>query len=366
MIESKDIDIEIMNRVLKLAENGTYTTKPNPRVGTIIARGSKILAESWHTAAGDAHAEIKALEIAGDDSRGADLYVNLEPCSHTGLTPPCAPALIGAGIRRVVIAMKDPNPEVAGKGIKLLKKAGVHLTVGTRENIAQELNKGFVTRMLTGLPFVRLKLAATVDGRTAAPDGTSQWITSPDARQDVHHWRAASSAVVTGMGTIVSDNPRLNARVNADVIQPLRVILDGNGRLNSDAALFAVEGPILIVTSPRSDHQNYTFDDRTEIMHLPDKDGRIDLKSLLLELGKRGCNDVLIEAGAALAGDFATSDLVDEYLLYVAPDILGNESRGMFILPGLAKLSDRISLEIVDTERLGRDLRIRLRPKDRS
>ena len=288
--------------------------------------------------------------------------MNLEPCTHTGRTGPCVSALIRAGIRRVVIAMKDPNPKVAGRGILQLRKAGIHLTLGTEEKVAHELNQGFVTRMLKGRPFVRLKLAATIDGRSAAPDRSSQWITSVDARRDVHHWRAASSAILVGMGTILSDNPRLNARVDSQVVQPIRVVLDSRGRLSSSASLFSERGPVLIATSLDEYHRHQKFDSRTEIVCLPGKNGRVDLKALLVELGARGCNDVLVEAGATLAGDFVADNLVDEYLLYLAPDILGSNSRGMFVLPGIGSLTDRIALEFLDMDRLGRDLRLRLRP----
>ena len=221
MINPSSLDSKMMGRALELAAKGLYTTKPNPRVGCVIARDTEIVAEGWHRQAGKAHAEIEALDVAGDRARGADLYVNLEPCCHMGRTGPCAPALADAGVRRVVIAMEDPNPKVSGNGIKALKEAGIDVTVGPRANAARELNEGFMLRMEKGRPLVRVKLAATIDGRTAAADGTSQWITSAEARQDVHHWRAASAAVVTGIGTVTADDPRLNARLDSDLVQPI-------------------------------------------------------------------------------------------------------------------------------------------------
>jgi len=362
MIDPSSLDLEMMERALELAAKGMYTTKPNPRVGCVIVRDAEIVAEGWHREAGKAHAEIEALDMAGDRARGADLYVNLEPCCHLGRTGPCTPALIDAGVRRVVIAMEDPNPKVSGNGIRALEKAGINLTVGPRAEAARELNEGFVLRMERSRPLVRVKLAATIDGRTAAVDGSSQWITSIEARQDVHRWRAASAAVVTGIGTVVSDNPRLNARMDSDLVQPIRVVLDGKARLDPRAALFQVDGPVLVVTVGEQDGHAYGFDGRTEFLNLQGEDGRVDLAALVTELGKRGCNDILVEAGAGIAGAFAARSLVDEYLLYLAPDLLGNGGRDMFVLPGIRNLADRIPLEIHEVQQLGRDLRLRLRP----
>ena len=366
MIDPSSLDLQMMGRALELAAKGLYTTKPNPRVGCVIARDTEIVAEGWHREAGKAHAEIEALDVAGDRARGADLYVNLEPCCHVGRTDACAPALVDAGVRRVVIAMEDPNPKVSGNGIKALKEAGIDVTVGPRANAARELNEGFVLRMEKGRPLVRVKLAATIDGRTAAVDGSSQWITSTEARKDVHHWRAASAAVVTGIGTVKADDPRLNARLDSDLVQPVRVVLDGNARLDPGAALFQVDGPVLVVTAGEQDGDAYGFDARTELINLQGDDGRVDLAALVMELGERGCNDILVEAGAGVAGAFAARDLVDEYLLYLAPDLLGSGGRGMFELRGIRNLVDRIPLEIQEVQQLGRDLRLRLRPVRRS
>jgi diaminohydroxyphosphoribosylaminopyrimidine deaminase/5-amino-6-(5-phosphoribosylamino)uracil reductase len=362
MIDSSPLDLQMMGRALELAAKGLYTTKPNPRVGCVIVRETEIVAEGWHRAAGKAHAEIDALDIAGGRARGADLYVNLEPCCHVGRTGPCTLALIEAGVRRVVVAMADPNPKVSGNGIKALEKAGIDVTLGPHAEAARELNEGFVLRMERSRPLVRVKLAATIDGRTAAADGSSQWITSIEARHDVHHWRAASAAVVTGIGTVRSDDPRLNARLDSDLVQPIRVVLDGSARLDPRAALFKVDGPVLVVTASEKNGDAAGFDARTEWINLQGEDGLVDLFSLAMELGERGCNDILVEAGAGVAGAFAARDLVDEYLLYLAPDLLGSGGREMFMLPEIRSLGDRIPLELQEVHQLGRDLRLRLRP----
>lgn len=362
MIDLSSLDLQMMGRALELAVKGLYTTKPNPRVGCVIVQDTEIVAEGWHRKAGTAHAEIEALDMAGDRARGADLYVNLEPCCHVGRTSPCTPALINAGIRRVVVAMEDPNPKVSGNGIRALEDAGIDVTVGPQAEAARELNEGFAMRMERSRPLVRVKLAATIDGRTAAADGSSQWITSIEARQDVHRWRAASAAVITGIGTVATDNPRLNARLDSDLVQPIRVVLDGKARLDPGAALFQVDGPVLVVTASEPGSDEYEFDSRTELISLQGEDGRVDLAALVMELGQRGCNDILVEAGAGVAGAFAARDLVDEYLLYLTPDLLGNGGRGMFMLPEIRNLGDRIPLEMQEVHQLGRDLRLRLRP----
>jgi diaminohydroxyphosphoribosylaminopyrimidine deaminase/5-amino-6-(5-phosphoribosylamino)uracil reductase len=362
MIDPSSFDLEMMAHTLVLAAKGLYTTKPNPRVGCVIVRDTEIVAEGWHRESGKAHAEIEALDMAGDRAYGADVYVNLEPCCHVGRTGPCAPALIDAGVRRVVIAMKDPNPKVSGNGIKALEEAGIIVTVGTHAEAAHELNEGFVLRMKKYRPLVRVKLAATIDGRTAAADGSSQWITSIGARQDVHRWRAASAAVVTGIATIVSDDPRLNARLDSELVQPIRVVLDGKARLNPAAALFQVDGPVLVVTAREQNCNALRFDSRTELINLRGEDGLVDLSALVMELGKRECNDILLEAGASVSGAFVARGLVDEYLLYLAPDLLGNDGRDMFMLGGIRNLVDRIPLEIHEVKQFGRDLRLRLRP----
>jgi diaminohydroxyphosphoribosylaminopyrimidine deaminase/5-amino-6-(5-phosphoribosylamino)uracil reductase len=352
-----------MARALELARRGQFTTKPNPMVGCVIVRDQDIIAEGWHERAGAAHAEINALEAAGDAAHGAEAFVTLEPCSHTGRTGPCAEALINAGIGRVIAAMEDPNPKVAGTGLARLRDAGIDVTVGVGAETAAKLNAGFVKRMAHGTPRLRVKLAASMDGRTAASDGSSQWITCAEARADVHRLRAASCAVITGIGTVTADNPRLNARLAEAVVQPLRVVIDGKAQLDPNAALFSVEGSVLVVTASQEDDDGYGFDARTELISLIGSDNRVDLAALMDHLGQRCCNEVLLEAGAGVAGAFVSAGLIDELVVYLAPDLLGSGGRGMFVLRGIGSLSNRICFEISDVQQLGRDLRVTLQPK---
>ena len=363
MKSQESLDARMIKRALDLAERGAYTTKPNPKVGAVICHGEDIVAEGWHRQAGQPHAEINALKMAGHRAQGATLYINLEPCIHVGRTGPCVPALIDSGNQRVVIAMEDPNPYVAGKGIAALREAGIQLTIGIGYDQAKKINEGFVKRMLTGIPLVRLKMAATIDGRTAAPDGSSKWISSFESRADVHHWRAISSAIVVGIGTILADDPRLNARIDEEVVQPIRVVLDSNARIKPNASLFSEKGEILLVNNSVKQLDQNTFGSQTETIRLPDGNNQVDLESIVRELGARGCNDILIEAGATLAGNFANTNLVDEYLIYLSPDILGSKSAGMFCLPNINQLTDRIQLSIEDITYFGRDIRLRLRPE---
>ncbi len=354
-----------MARALEIAERGRFTAKPNPVVGCLIVKGSTVIAEGWHERAGCAHAEVNALQVAGEAARDAQAIVTLEPCCHTGRTGPCVAALISAGIVRVVAAMQDPNPAVAGKGFQRLREAGMEVIVGVEGKRAAALNPGFIQRMQTGRPRVRVKLAASMDGRTAASDGSSQWISCETSREDVHRLRAGSCAVVTGMGTVNADNPRLNARLTEPIVQPLRVIIDSKGQLSSKAALFDVDGSVLVATAgPRRDKSD-AFDSRTESITLPDGSGRVDLAALIDELSRRRCNEVLVEAGAGLAGAFAAAGLIDELLIYLAPDLLGSGGRGMFALPQVVSLEHRLRFEINQVKQLGRDLRVSLRAERR-
>ncbi len=352
-----DRDKRYMQQALGLAEKGLYSTKPNPRVGCVIVKDDVVVGEGWHSQAGGPHAEIVALEQAGAASRGAQLYVSLEPCNHTGRTGPCVVALMNAGIKRVVVGAIDPNPKVAGKGNQSLQESGIEVLSGVCESEARALNSGFELRMLKGRPLVRVKVAATMDGRTAAMDGSSKWITSEEARQDVHHYRAQSCALVTGIGTVIEDDPRLNARVNAPVKQPLRVVLDGNARLEPNVELFSVDGPVLVVTSaqPAAD---YSFDERTECIQMTGSDGRVDLDRLLTLLAEKEVNEVMVEAGAGVAGAFIARDMVDEIIVYSSPDILGSSGRGMFVIRGIRNIENRVRFEIKNISRLGRDVKV--------
>ena len=340
-----DQDKHYMRLALALAKKGLYTSKPNPRVGCVIVKDDVIVGEGWHAQAGGPHAEIVALENAGAAARGAQLYVSLEPCNHTGRTGPCVAELMKAGIERIVVATIDPNPKVAGKGIQSLQQSGVEVLSGVCESEARSLNPGFELRMLKGRPLVRVKVAATMDGRTAAMDGSSKWITSEEARRDVHHYRAQSCALVTGIGTVIEDDPRLNARVDEPVKQPLRVVLDGNSRLEPGAELFSVDGPVLLVTSaqPAAD---YSFDNRTECIQMVGNDGRVDLDQLLTLLAEKQVNEVMVEAGAGVAGAFIARDMVDEIIVYSSPDILSTSGRGMFAIRGIRNIENRVRLEL--------------------
>ena len=343
-----------MARALRLAEHGLWTTSPNPRVGCVLVQGDVVIGEGWHLRAGEAHAEINALSAAraaGHDVRGATAYVTLEPCSHTGRTPPCANALVDAGVGRVVAAMDDPNPLVAGRGLQRLRDVGVRVDSGLMADAAHELNIGFVSRMTLGRPWVRIKLAASLDGRTALAGGESQWITGADARRDGHRWRARSCAILTGSGTVLGDDPRLNVRDVDTERQPRRVVIDGRARLPANAKVFA--GGAWWVTSRPGDAPA-----GVERIALPGDGEHVDLPALLAELGRRGINELHVEAGPHLAGALVQRGLADELLLYFAPCLIGDTGRGLFGLPGLASLADKPGLRIIDQRMFGSDLRL--------
>lgn len=349
-----------MQRALRLAQKGLYSTDPNPRVGCVLVKDGNIVGEGWHKKAGEAHAEVLALRQAGNDAKAATAYVTLEPCSHTGKTPPCAEALVQAEVSRVVVAMQDPNPLVAGQGLRRLQDSGIEVKSGLMETQARALNPGFIKRMETDLPYVRVKMAMSLDGRTAMASGESQWITGEAARQDVQLLRARSSAILTGIGTVLSDNPSMNVRLSAqelnvdEVRQPLRVVLDSGLRFPAKAKIAEVEGDVLIMTTSKNDVDN--------AVQLAEKDGHVDLKSALKYLAEKEINEVHVEAGAILSGAFLQQQLVDEIVVYMAPHIMGDEARGLFALPGLSKMKDRISLDIQDVRMLGKDLRITAKP----
>ncbi len=350
-----------MLRALELAERGLNTTDPNPRVGSVVARGQTIIGEGWHERAGEAHAEIVALRAAGEASRGADLYVTLEPCSHSGRTPPCVDALLQAGISRVVCAMVDPNPRVHGSGISRLRDAGVSVESGLCEVEARALNPGYIRRMERGLPWVRVKLGASLDGRTALAEGESRWITSEESRADVQGWRARSSVILTGSGTVLKDNPRLNARSSGAQVparQPLRVVLDTRLRIALDARILDAPGRALIFTSADA-AQRARFEARgIAVESLPRESRGLDLGALMKRLAQLEMNEVWVESGPRLAGALLAAGLVNEIVAYLAPCVLGSSAQAMFALEPLVSLEQRVKLRFQDVRRIGPDIRI--------
>lgn len=346
-----------MAQALRLAERGLYTASPNPRVGCVLVQGGNVAGEGWHERAGEPHAEIHALRAAGGAARGATAYVTLEPCSHHGRTPPCADALIEAGVARVVVAMQDPNPQVSGQGMAKLRAAGIAVECGLMEVAARELNMGFFARMTRGLPWVRSKIGMSLDGRTALSNGASQWITGEEARRDVQHWRARSCAVLTGIGTVLADDAQLNVRDMAVTRQPLRVVLDSHLRMPSGARILQGGGKTLIY-AVQGEQSAALRNAGAEISVLPDAAGRVDLEAMLRDLAQRGINEVLVEAGSTLNGALLRAGLVDELLLYVAPQLLGDTARGIAQLGELTALEQRIDLDWQDIRQVGADLRI--------
>jgi diaminohydroxyphosphoribosylaminopyrimidine deaminase/5-amino-6-(5-phosphoribosylamino)uracil reductase len=362
-----DFDRRAMARALELAERGLETTQPNPRVGCVIAHGERIIAEGWHERAGEAHAEVAALRRVGESVAGATVYVTLEPCSHHGRTPPCADALIGARVGRVVVAVEDPNPLVSGRGMEKLRNAGITVESGLLEAQATELNVGFIKRMRDGLPWVRLKLAMSLDGRTALANGASQWITGEAAREDVQHWRARSSAVMTGVGTVLADDPLLNVRLPGERQQPMRVILDSSLRTPVDAKLFETQAEALIFIVDSAGVESEGIEALTargaQIEALPADQGSLDLQAVLRRLAELEVNEVLVEAGATLAGTLLAGSWVDELLLYIAPKLLGPQGRALVDMPELQSLQEAWGFSVLDVERFGEDVRLRLRPR---
>lgn len=351
-----------MAQALRLAERGLYTASPNPRVGCVLVQGGSVAGEGWHERAGEPHAEIHALRAAGGAARGATAYVTLEPCSHHGRTPPCADALIEAGVARVVVAMQDPNPQVSGQGMAKLRAAGIAVECGLMEVAARELNMGFVARMTRGLPWVRSKIGMSLDGRTALANGVSQWITGEAARRDVQHWRARSCAVLTGIGTVLADDAQLNVRDMAVKRQPLRVVLDSHLRMSPGARILQGGGKTLIYAA-QGEQSIALRNAGAEIAVLPDAAGKVDLEAMLRDLAQRGVNEVLVEAGSILNGALLRAGLVDELLLYVAPQLLGDAARGIAQLGELTALEQRIDLNWQDIRQVGADLRILARIK---
>ena len=351
-------DHDYMARALRLAELGLYSTSPNPRVGCLIVKNGSVVGEGWHHRAGDAHAEINALQCAGANARGATAYVTLEPCSHYGRTPPCAEALITAGVSRVVAAMQDPNPLVAGRGLAMLTNAGISAECSLLETEARELNIGFVSRMTRGRPWVRLKLATSLDGKTALLNGASQWITSTAARQDGHRWRARACAILSGIGTVRDDDPQLNVRGIETVRQPLKVVVDSRLELPLEARLLKDGGLLLVAASNDTNRTAVLRDRGAEVLYLPNADGKVNLPELMQELGRRGINELHVEGGLRLNGALLAAGLVDEMVLYLAPCLIGNSARGMFDLPALESLTGKKNMNIRDLRMVGTDVRV--------
>lgn len=347
-----------MAQALRLAERGLYSTSPNPRVGCVLVADGRIVGSGWHRRAGEAHAEVHALREAGKAARGATAYVTLEPCSHHGRTPPCADALISAGVARVVMAVADPNPQVAGAGSAKLRAAGIAVESGLMEAAARELNVGFFARMTRGTPWLRSKIAMSLDGRTALANGVSQWITGDAARHDVQHWRARSCAVLTGIATVLADDARLNVREIESARQPLRVVLDSRLRVPPTARILE-GGNVLIYTATHDSIKTAALKKSgASVCVLPGGDGYVDLPAMMRDLAQRGCNEVLAEAGSTLNGALLRAGLVDELLLYVAPQLLGDGTRGVAQLGELGGLDQRVNLKWRDMRQVGDDLRI--------
>jgi diaminohydroxyphosphoribosylaminopyrimidine deaminase/5-amino-6-(5-phosphoribosylamino)uracil reductase len=351
-----------MAQALRHARRGMYTAHPNPRVGCVLVKDGNVVGEGWHHTAGAAHAEVNALEAAGANASGATAFVTLEPCSHHGKTPPCTDALATAGVAEVVIAMQDPFPVVSGNGIVALGQAGIAVRVGLMRHQAAALNEGFICRVTSGRPFVRLKIASSIDGATAMEDGQSQWITGPEARQDAQKLRAASAAIMTGVGTVLQDDPSLTVRDKTLTDrQPLRVVLDSNLRMPPAACMLTLAGQTAIFCA--NDEKRQVLEAAGASIYVtPAIDGRIDPDAVLQRLAALEINDVLVEAGRELSGSLMAAGLVDELVLYQAPIIMGSETRGMFATSGWRDLSDKVELHICDMRKIGADMRITARP----
>jgi len=353
-----------MARALRLAERGLNTTHPNPRVGCVLVRDGRIVGEGWHARAGGPHAEVEALRMAGELARGATAYVTLEPCCHHGKTPPCSEALLAAGVTRVIAAITDPNPKVSGGGLEQLRTAGIEVVSGLLANDAELLNLGFLRRMRSGRPYVISKLATSLDGRTAMASGESQWITSAEARADVHRLRARSSAILTGVDTVLADDPALTVRLDGLPVerQPRRVVLDSRLRTPPSAKILSPPESCLILTCSEGRQADALRAAGAEVRMLPaGEGGRVDLPAALDELGRLECNELMIEAGATLNGALLTAGLVDEWWVYLAPCVLGDRGRALFHLPGLERMADRYELTWIGSRQVGRDLRLRFR-----
>ena len=358
-------DEAAMRRALELAQRGLYSTQPNPRVGAVLARDEEIVGEGWHERAGEPHAEPIAVRAAGDRARGSTAYVTLEPCSHHGRTPPCVEVLLAAGVRRVVYAVGDPNPRVNGAGAARLREAGLHVQSGLLEAEASALNAGFLMRMRHQRPFIRLKTGASLDGKTALANGESQWITSEAARADVQHWRAQSGAVLTSAATVIADDPRLDVRIETPR-QPMRVVLDRRRAVRKTARILAAPGDVLMFAAPTRERKAGPSDERlgnARVERIRISRSHLDLRAVFARLAELEVNDVLVEAGSRLAGALFALGLVDEWLLYIAPKLLGKDAKPLAALARLTRLDAAPEFELLDSKVVGPDVRLRLKPK---
>ncbi len=356
-------DFEMMSRAIQLAKRGIYTTAPNPNVGCVIVNDGHIVGEGYHHKAGEPHAEVHAMRMAGEQAKGSTAYVTLEPCSHYGRTPPCAEGLIKAQVSKVICAMVDPNPQVAGRGIAMLQDAGITVEVGLLEQDANDLNPAFIKKMKTGMPFVQLKMAASLDGQTALSNGESQWITSSEARRDVQHFRAKAGAVLSTSQTVIDDNASLNVRWEdfstnlksqyfKDALrQPVRIILDRQNKLTPELKIFRSESAVLRVAESNAD------------IHVTASDKGLDLEALFSQLPAHHIDHVWVEAGATLAKSLMEAQLVDELILYLAPKLMGSDGRGLMGALGLDSMSEVIDLDISDLRMVGPDIRIIAKPR---
>ena len=351
-------DHSYMAQALQLAEKGLYSTSPNPRVGCILVHDGRVVGSGWHERAGEPHAEINALNAAGVAARGATAYLTLEPCSHHGRTPPCAEALIKAGVAKVIIAMEDPNPLVSGRGAALLQEAGIEVQTGLMEADAKALNIGFIARMTRGRPWVRMKIAASLDGKTALNNGVSQWITGEAARRDGHRLRARSCAVLTGIGTVLADNPQLTVRNVQTTRQPRRVVVDSRLDIPVDAGLLRGDRELIFTATASEGKIGALRDIAAHVIILPGDNGSVDLAGMVRMLADFEINEVLVEAGCGLNGALLAAGLVDELVIYLAPHLMGDAARGMFKLPELTSLEEKRALKIQDLRAVGPDIRI--------
>lgn len=359
-----------MARAIELAKKGRYTTTPNPNVGCVLVKNNQVVGEGYHVKAGQGHAEVNAIAMAGDKTQGATAYVTLEPCSHYGRTPPCAEGLKKAGVIKVIAAMVDPNPQVSGKGLAILEQAGIETAYGLMEQEAIALNPGFLTRMETEKPFVTCKLASSLDGKTALKNGQSKWITSSDARKDVQNLRAKSCAILTSADTVIVDNAKMNVRYEelkntdfsqldineSEFRQPIRIVIDSQNRLTPSLAFFEIESPVIILTTKLDNSIQWPH--FVTHMLVPECDGKVDLNIALTLLASHNINNLFLEAGHTLAGKFAELDLVDQYIFYIAPKLMGDCSKGLVNLPEFKNMSQVTQLKFSDVTMIGDDIRI--------